>query len=277
MILYSISSYSSSSCLCEVISLLSQHITQGAAHDFSASTPPPRSHHYTKVKLIVHITARFDDQRPMDIFLMDNWCSRRWEIGYHPDMPIVNPLEPPYSFLAQINAINPMVSSLPLLISWPLGWRHVATELLSDSALIQKPSIDLEQVQWRRYCHRYVWPFGLRNRYWSYICFSVSWIYVAPFLLKIGWPNTIIPKFHATLFRDVVSCLRWVAHNSLEGLAQSPKYVQLREVYMAELRYYLTPADLSWFVQTLVNDSQVLHFNPECHYFHRRFRRGSMI
>jgi hypothetical protein len=49
--------------------LLSQHIIQGAAHDSSARTPPPRCHPDTRLKLIARITARFEGENLQDLLL----------------------------------------------------------------------------------------------------------------------------------------------------------------------------------------------------------------
>jgi hypothetical protein len=51
------------------MSLLSQHIIQGAAHDSSARTPPPRCHPDTRVKLIARITAWFEGQVLQELLL----------------------------------------------------------------------------------------------------------------------------------------------------------------------------------------------------------------
>jgi Cdc6-like AAA superfamily ATPase len=51
------------------MSLLSQHIIQGAAHDSSARTPPPRCHPDTRVKLIARITAWFEGQSLQELLL----------------------------------------------------------------------------------------------------------------------------------------------------------------------------------------------------------------
>jgi hypothetical protein len=49
--------------------LLSQHIIQGAAHDSSARTPPPRCHPDTRVKLIGRIVAWFESQVLQELLL----------------------------------------------------------------------------------------------------------------------------------------------------------------------------------------------------------------
>ncbi|EKM77154.1 hypothetical protein AGABI1DRAFT_43797, partial [Agaricus bisporus var. burnettii JB137-S8] len=52
-----------------VMTLLSQHIIRGAAHDSSARKPPPRCHPETRVKLIARITAWFEDQASLELLL----------------------------------------------------------------------------------------------------------------------------------------------------------------------------------------------------------------
>jgi hypothetical protein len=47
---------------CAAMALLSHHIIQGAAHDSSARTPPPRCHPETRVRLMTRITAWFNDE-----------------------------------------------------------------------------------------------------------------------------------------------------------------------------------------------------------------------
>ncbi|EKM77128.1 hypothetical protein AGABI1DRAFT_62141, partial [Agaricus bisporus var. burnettii JB137-S8] len=51
------------------MSLLSQHIIRGAAHDSSARDPPPRCHPKTRVKLIARITAWFEGQASLELLL----------------------------------------------------------------------------------------------------------------------------------------------------------------------------------------------------------------
>jgi hypothetical protein len=51
------------------MSLLSQHIIRGAAHDDSARTPPPRCHPETRIQLIARITAWFDGQAQQELLL----------------------------------------------------------------------------------------------------------------------------------------------------------------------------------------------------------------
>ncbi|EKM77174.1 hypothetical protein AGABI1DRAFT_108303 [Agaricus bisporus var. burnettii JB137-S8] len=53
----------------QIMSLLSQHVIHGAAHDSSARTPPPRCHPETRVKLIARITAWFEDQASLELLL----------------------------------------------------------------------------------------------------------------------------------------------------------------------------------------------------------------
>ncbi|KAF7761248.1 hypothetical protein Agabi119p4_10657 [Agaricus bisporus var. burnettii] len=53
----------------QMMSLLSQRIIRGAAHDSSARKPPPRCHPETRVKLIARITAWFEDQASLKLLL----------------------------------------------------------------------------------------------------------------------------------------------------------------------------------------------------------------
>ncbi|XP_006457027.1 hypothetical protein AGABI2DRAFT_122901 [Agaricus bisporus var. bisporus H97] len=53
----------------QMMSLLSQHIIRGAAHDSSARKPPPRCHPETRVKLINRITAWFEGQASLELLL----------------------------------------------------------------------------------------------------------------------------------------------------------------------------------------------------------------
>jgi hypothetical protein len=51
------------------MTLLSQHIIQGAAHDSSARSPPPRCHPDTRVKLIARTTAWFEGEALQELLL----------------------------------------------------------------------------------------------------------------------------------------------------------------------------------------------------------------
>ncbi|EKM77152.1 hypothetical protein AGABI1DRAFT_130569 [Agaricus bisporus var. burnettii JB137-S8] len=53
----------------QIMSLLSQHIIRGAAHDSSPREPPPRCHPGTRVKLIARITAWFENQASLELLL----------------------------------------------------------------------------------------------------------------------------------------------------------------------------------------------------------------
>ncbi|KAF7761313.1 hypothetical protein Agabi119p4_10722 [Agaricus bisporus var. burnettii] len=53
----------------DLMTLLSQHIIRGAAHDSSARKPPPRCHPETRVKLIARIIAWFEDQASLKLLL----------------------------------------------------------------------------------------------------------------------------------------------------------------------------------------------------------------
>ncbi|KAF7761250.1 hypothetical protein Agabi119p4_10659 [Agaricus bisporus var. burnettii] len=53
----------------QMMSLLSQYIIRGAAHDSSARDPPPRCHPETRVKLIARITAWFEGQASLELLL----------------------------------------------------------------------------------------------------------------------------------------------------------------------------------------------------------------
>jgi hypothetical protein len=51
------------------MNMLSQHIIQGAAHDSSARSPPPRCHPNTRVKLISRVTVWFEGQDLQELLL----------------------------------------------------------------------------------------------------------------------------------------------------------------------------------------------------------------
>ncbi|KAF7761267.1 hypothetical protein Agabi119p4_10676 [Agaricus bisporus var. burnettii] len=53
----------------DLMTLLSQHIIRGAAHDSSARKPPPRCHPETRVKLIARITDWFEGQASLELLL----------------------------------------------------------------------------------------------------------------------------------------------------------------------------------------------------------------
>jgi hypothetical protein len=52
-----------------VACLLSQHVIQGATHDSSARTPPPRCHPKTRINLIARITAWFEGKGQQELVL----------------------------------------------------------------------------------------------------------------------------------------------------------------------------------------------------------------
>ncbi|EKM78999.1 hypothetical protein AGABI1DRAFT_129264 [Agaricus bisporus var. burnettii JB137-S8] len=62
----------------QMMGLLSQHITRGAAHDSSARKPPPRCHPETRVKLIARITAWFEGQTSLELLL---WITGPASVG----------------------------------------------------------------------------------------------------------------------------------------------------------------------------------------------------
>jgi hypothetical protein len=90
-------------------------------------------------------------------------------------------------------------------------------------------------------------------------------------------PSRAVEKFHAKLFRELVSCLGIMPHRILRRPPESLVYVELRKVHMSKLCYYFDSQSLVYLVQNLVNYPKILRFNPELHYFHRKFHQDSMI
>jgi hypothetical protein len=84
-------------------------------------------------------------------------------------------------------------------------------------------------------------------------------------------PSRAVAKFHAKLFRDLVSCLSRITYLILKNPTESLTHVELRKVHVAKLCNYFDWNAFCNFVLYLVNDPQILRSNPKLHCLHRKF------